>query len=148
MTTKRPRPDVVDSCTIKKDCGCGTLYTTITWDENGPLEVFTKLGKEGSCPYCLMEALTRSITGGLRYGVPLEVYKKQLFELKCDNSKHFPREDRAFSCADALSRSISTFIDNRYWEESLKTKEVDKVNIAGVEILEEVKNREKGFDCV
>lgn len=106
---ERPEEGPVSSVTIRRSCGCGSLYTVISYDESGALEVFAYLGKAGSCQMAVLEGLTRCITKGLKLGVPLSSYSKQLSEIRCEKSKPFPKGQRAFSCLDSLSRAFTNF---------------------------------------
>ena len=108
---QRSRPNMVLNVTISKKTGCGNLYTTVTYDEDGALEVFAKLGHVGDCSRSLLEALTRCISQGLRYGVPLDIYIKQLKGIRCKNAINFPKKYAVSSCSDALGKSLEQFND-------------------------------------
>ncbi len=74
MTTNtRPRPRSLPSTTTKLQTEYGTLYVTVSTDEDGrPFEVFGWLGKGGSFQHGVTELACRLISLHLRRGTPLE----------------------------------------------------------------------------
>ena len=104
---KMTRPPCLQSMTTKIKVGCGSLYVTISVHEGEIFEVFAVLGKAGGCMDANMEAITRCITTGLRYGIPVEEYIDQLSEIKCPNPVLFPKKSKVLSCADAIASVLS-----------------------------------------
>lgn len=103
---KRKRPKTVSGPTIKIATGCGNIYVTPNRDEEGRLvEVFVRLGKAGSCSVAQLEAVTRSISLGLKYEVPVDEYIKEFKGIKCPYSAW---EDgyQVLSCADAIAKAL------------------------------------------
>ncbi len=82
--------------------------------DNGylPIEVFASLGKAGTCTSCQLEALTRSITLGLKYGVPVEEFINELKDIQCPNKNLWPEDERTLSCADAIARALEEYLEN------------------------------------
>ena len=78
----RKRPAVVSGVTVEKVTARGDLYVTINSTGEGedrrPIEIFLTLGKAGTADQAYLEALARSITLGLRSGVPIKQYHKHL----------------------------------------------------------------------
>ena len=109
MVTKRDRPRVLKSLTVKQPTGHGTMYITVTLDEAGvPFEVFIALGKAGSCEHAWIEALSRAISTGLRCGIPVSEYVDQLTHIQCGHSvSDKGRARMVTSCADALALVLS-----------------------------------------
>lgn len=101
---KKPRPDVVPGVSVKVHTGCGNMYVTMTTVDDKPFEVFAALGKAGSCAKCQMEAICRAVSVGLRCGMPVEEYIKQLQHIRCPQPVPFPKEKSSLSCADGLAR--------------------------------------------
>ena len=100
------RPKIVPSKTTRKVTGCGHLYVTVGEDGAEPCEVFAHLGKAGGCANCFLEALTRVITVGLNWGIPVEVFVKELEGLRCPNSCLYPEEEGTLSCPDGIARVL------------------------------------------
>lgn len=103
------RPRVLGGIVIKKATGCGNMYVQMTWHGGKIFEVFATLGRSGACAMCYSEALTRSITTGLRCGVDVREYIDQLVGIRCPNSVLFPREDMALSCPDAIASVLKEY---------------------------------------
>jgi len=72
--------------------------------------VFAHLGKAGTCTSCQNEALTRAITLGLRFGIPVTEFVKELKGLRCQNAHMWPEEERTLSCPDAIARVLGEYI--------------------------------------
>ncbi len=74
MTTKtRDRPRSLPSTTTKLQTEFGSLFVTVSVDEDGePFEVFGFLGKGGSFQHGVTELACRLISLHLRRGTPLE----------------------------------------------------------------------------
>ncbi len=105
---KLERPVETFGKTIKKTTGCGNLYITLAGDGNGndPIELFTRLGKSGGCSECQNEALSRCISLGLKYGIPVEEFVDELIDIQCPSPIMFPKEDKTLSCPDAIARAM------------------------------------------
>lgn len=111
MVSKVTRPKVTRGPTIRKVTGCGNLYVTVNNDGNGskPIEVIARLGKNGGCSQCQNEAVTRAITLGLKYEVPLEEYIEELRGIECPSKNMWPEEERTLSCPDAIARVLGEY---------------------------------------
>ncbi len=116
---KKVRRNILASVTIRWRTGCDHLYAVITYDEDGPVEIFPFLGKSGQCNTCMLEGLTRSITAGLRRGVPIDVYIKELRGIVCEKPVNFPKKNKALSCGDALASCLERFVKDRLWEQGV-----------------------------
>jgi len=103
------RPKVVGSINVKTVTGCGNMYIQMGWWEGSLHEVFATLGRGGGCAMGYSEALTRSITAGLRRGVPVSEYAKQLKGVRCPTPMMFPKEDAVWSCPDAIGKALEQY---------------------------------------
>lgn len=114
MIEKKKRPAKLIGNTHRITTGCGNLYVIVNRDEktNEVLEVFASLGKAGGCAKSQCEAITRTITLGLRYGVPLSEYTKQLYDIKCNQPGDYYGDEgnkkRVESCSDAIAKILQT----------------------------------------
>ena len=71
--TTRQRPRSLPSTTTRLQTEMGSLFVTVSVDENGePFEVFGWLGKGGSFQHGVTELACRLISLHLRRGTPLE----------------------------------------------------------------------------
>lgn len=89
--------------------GCGNLYVNVNEYNNEVFEVFAKLGKAGGCAACMTEALTRSISIGLRSGVELGEYHKTLSGIHC-SSAAVSEGEQILSCPDAIAKVLKAYI--------------------------------------
>lgn len=111
----KERPKVIDSVSERVKTGCGYLYVTIGFDgeDSIPIEVRAALGKAGGCSNCYLEALNRAISLGLRHGIPVKEFVKELRGHQCPNPNLWPEDDRILSCPDGIARVLDSHINGR-----------------------------------
>lgn len=102
---KAKRPKTLTATTIKTPTGCGSMNVVVTELENIPFEVFCVLGKSGGCSRAYAEAVGRCISVGLRYGVPVSEYVKQLENIACP-SPGMEDGTKILSCPDAIAKVL------------------------------------------
>ena len=104
------RPSVLQSCTYRVRTHSGNMYVTIGYiQKRTPFEVFVNLGKAGGCESAWIEALSRTISNSLRYGVPAPIFVEQLKGISClpisDGSTfiHSPADGIALALQDFMA---------------------------------------------
>jgi len=102
---KLKRPKVTQGSTVRTETGCGHLYITIGKDNGNIIEVFAVLGKSGGCAKAQGEAITRSLSLGLKYGIPIEEYIKEFENIRCP-SPVWEDGEQILSCADAIAKVL------------------------------------------
>ncbi len=115
---KLRRPKQIEGVTIRINSGCGNMYVVINKVDGKIFEVFAHLGKAGGCAMSQLEATTRCITAGLRHGVPIEEYIKQLEFIRCtapafDQNPEVDEGEPILSCSDAIAKALK-------WQNSTK----------------------------
>jgi len=100
----RPRPEITTGFTEKVKIGCGNLYITVNYDENGICEVFTNTGRAGGCP-SQSEATARLVSIALRSGIDHKYLVEQLKGIRCPSTIR-QKGLKVMSCPDAIGRLI------------------------------------------
>ncbi|TYQ16143.1 UNVERIFIED_CONTAM: ribonucleoside-diphosphate reductase class II [Acetivibrio alkalicellulosi] len=100
----RPRPDIATGFTEKVKIGCGNLYITVNYDEDGICEVFTNTGRAGGCP-SQSEATARLVSIALRSGIDYKYIVEQLKGIRCPSTTR-QKSLKVMSCPDAIGRLI------------------------------------------
>ncbi len=113
----RMRPEITQGMTEKVRVGCGNLYITANYDENGICEVFTNVGRAGGCP-SQSEATSRLISIALRSGIAVEEIIGQLKGIRCHSTlrqRAINKDIKVLSCPDAigkaLERAMNTYVE-------------------------------------
>ena len=109
LLEKPERPKILGGITIKVVTGCGSMYVQLNWYHGCLFEVFATHGHGGGCAACEMEALTKSITLGLKCGVSVANYIDQLKGINCPNPMPFPKEDAVLSCPDGIAKVLERY---------------------------------------
>jgi ribonucleoside-diphosphate reductase alpha chain len=109
----RQRPDLTKGITEKVRVGCGNLYITVNYDEDGICEVFTNVGKAGGCP-SQSEATARLVSTGLRSGMDVEAIVEQLRGIRCHSTlrqRAYNKDIKVLSCPDGIARTIEKLVN-------------------------------------
>lgn len=104
----RVRPEITRGVTEKVRIGCGNLYITVNYDDNGICEVFTNLGRAGGCP-SQSEATSRLISIALRSGMDVKSIVEQLKGIRCHatiRQKANGNGVKVLSCPDAIGKAL------------------------------------------
>jgi ribonucleoside-diphosphate reductase alpha chain len=124
----RQRPKVTKGITERVNTGCGYIYVTVNFDEQGICEVFSSLGKAGGCASAQLEGLCRLISLTLRSGIDTSSIVKQIRAIRCP-SVSWEQGKLVLSCADAIGSVLEKYINGF---ESQESKPVDsKVAMTG-----------------
>ncbi len=106
--TPRARPEITRGITEKVVIGCGNLYVTVNYDEQGICEVFANLGRAGGCP-SQSEATSRLISTALRSGMEVDAIIEQLKGIRCHSTlrqRAINKNIKVLSCPDAIGRVL------------------------------------------
>jgi len=125
----RGRPEICTGFTEKMKTGCGNLYVTVNYDEQGLFEVFTNNGKAGGCP-SQSEATARLISLALRSGLDVNSIIDQLKGIRCPSTVS-KSGMKATSCPDGIARVI---------KQVLSFKDNGKVETNPIKVVEKALN--------
>jgi ribonucleoside-diphosphate reductase alpha chain len=102
----RKRPQITSGRTIQMTTGCGKLYVTVNFDEEGnPFEIFSTMGKAGGCASSQAEALSRMVSMALRSEMDPKVVIKHLKSISCHRPAGFG-PNKVSSCSDAIAQAL------------------------------------------
>jgi len=105
--------DAKDTTTRRFKMGCGHVYVRLVLDDDeNPAEVFVTIGKAGRCQAALAQAVARSISIGLRNGVPLKDYVRTLSGIMCTEAQPGLAGERLESCVDGIARMLSEYVED------------------------------------
>ncbi len=121
----RKRPKVTKGITERVSTGCGYIYVTVNFDEQGISEVFSTLGKAGGCAAAQLEAISRLTSLALRSGVDLDSIARHLRGIRCP-SIAWEQGHAVISCADAIATVLQKYVregnaDNHKTFEAVQT---------------------------
>jgi ribonucleoside-diphosphate reductase alpha chain len=105
----RKRPKVTTGVTERVNTGCGYIYVTVNFDQQGISEVFSTLGKAGGCAAAQLEAISRLTSVALRSGIDIDSIVKHLRGIRCP-SIAWEQGHAILSCADAIASVLEKYI--------------------------------------
>ncbi|SEG11587.1 ribonucleoside-diphosphate reductase class II [Caloramator fervidus] len=123
----RKRPEITMGMTEKVRIGCGNLYVTVNYDENGICEVFTNLGKAGGCP-SQSEATARLVSIALRSGIDVKEIIEQLKGIRCHATLRqmaVNKDIKVLSCPDAIAKTIEKLISLKQFDKEREIISLD-----------------------
>ena len=121
--TPRERPNITSGFTEKVKIGCGNLYVTVNYDEDGICEVFTSTGKAGGCP-SQSEATARLISVSLRSGISADEIISQLKGIRCPSTVR-QSEMSCTSCPDGIAKIMAKV--SKFQQGEINTVEAEQV---------------------
>jgi ribonucleoside-diphosphate reductase alpha chain len=105
----RKRPKVTRGVTERVNTGCGYIYVTVNFDQQGISEVFSTLGKAGGCAAAQLEAISRLTSVALRSGIDIDSIVKHLRGIRCP-SIAWEQGHATLSCADAIASVLEKYV--------------------------------------
>ena len=113
------RPEILNGTTYKVRVGCGNLYVTINEDEKGNFfEVFSNLGKSGTCARASTESISKLITLYLRSGGEIQHIVDYIGGIACSSQIFDPNAGRQIvSCSDGVSYVLKKHLESKKKEE-------------------------------
>ena len=106
----RKRPKVVQGTTQEIETPYGDLFVTINEDQEGPFEVFARIGKAGGYTQSFTEGLGRTISLALRSGASGEEVVKQLDDIRSPQIA-WDQGTQIHSVPDAIAEAMKRHLD-------------------------------------
>jgi ribonucleoside-diphosphate reductase alpha chain len=136
----RARPEITKGLTEKVKIGCGTIFITVNYDDQGICEVFTNLGRGGGCP-SQSEATARLVSIALRSGVDAASVVDQLKGIRCPSTMR-NKELKVLSCPDAIGKVIEKVMklqDGNHVETSkeiaISDNKAEEIRDTGIDLI-------------
>jgi ribonucleoside-diphosphate reductase alpha chain len=113
----RPRPKRTIGITEQVPTGCGKMYITVNYDQEGLIETFITTGSSGGCSG-FTEGVSRLISLALRANIAPEAIIDQLTSVSCPTFLRRKASDKKIvgkSCPDIIGKILSrelTFIED------------------------------------
>ena len=117
MTNKLSRPTNIPSMTWFHGTGSHAIQVTVGFIDNEPKEIFMRTSVDhdyATCDRASSESLARSISIGLRYGVPLEAYIAQFQGITCMATFDATLQRVVKSPADYLAQILKIVSDPKF----------------------------------
>lgn len=111
----RPRPKRTVGITEQVKTGCGKMYITINFDQQGIIETFVTTGSTGGCSG-FTEGVSRLVSLALRANVAPEAIIDQLTSVTCPNYLRRKATDKTIvgkSCPDIIGRLLQRELNMR-----------------------------------
>jgi ribonucleoside-diphosphate reductase alpha chain len=111
----RPRPKRTVGITEQVKTGCGKMYITINFDQQGIIETFVTTGSTGGCSG-FTEGVSRLVSLALRANVAPEAIIDQLTSVTCPNYLRRKATDKTIvgkSCPDIIGRLLQRELNLR-----------------------------------
>ncbi|MCG0278628.1 MAG: vitamin B12-dependent ribonucleotide reductase [Thermanaeromonas sp.] len=116
-TYPRPRPKRTIGVTEQVKTGCGKMYITVNYDQEGLIETFITTGSSGGCSG-FTEGVSRLISLALRANIAPEAIIDQLTSVSCPNYMRRRATDKDIvgkSCPDIIGRVLAQELKN--WQQ-------------------------------
>lgn len=113
-THPRPRPKRTVGVTEQVKTGCGKMYITVNYDQEGLIETFITTGSSGGCSG-FTEGVSRLISLALRANIAPEAIIDQLTSVSCPNFLRRRATDKSIigkSCPDIIGRVLAQELKN------------------------------------
>ncbi|MCR4418902.1 MAG: TSCPD domain-containing protein [Clostridia bacterium] len=108
-TYPRPRPKRTLGVTEQVKTGCGKMYITVNFDQEGIIETFITTGSTGGCQG-FAEGVSRLVSLALRANIAPEAIIDQLTSVSCPNFLRRRAKDPGLvgkSCPDIIGRILA-----------------------------------------